>query len=475
MAPLPRLALVLVLLGAWSLPAQSPSTKLLTFDIAAIDGHGTLVSDLQASDFRVTDAGRRQEIAYFRRGRDVTPPPRVLSQEQTNHAYATFPHVLVVLLDQLNAKVELKGTEWQEIARGLGRAEGEHDLYFYVLTKNGSMFPVHGLPDSWVEAAAGRFRVSEILPLFEDMRKQYRERPDDLDVSRSKVGDPQFDLVMKRKQLYTATALQQLATRLAPVPGTKSIVWIGPQGSKPVSDDPTRNIREEWGESIDPVPVYYVAAADSATFRFDPYRPGLLERDVEKTMARALADSQRGYRIGYYPPADNWDGRRHGLRMTCTRPRVTVRARAGYTAVRPVDVEDDRRQGIPDLPTASPFDTSTIRFRAVPVSGSPAPRFDLRVNAEDVLFQGAGDALTCSLAVQAIHYREGEEPDVLQDPLLVNLKFTAADRQTALRDGIPIHLAVAAADAAARYRIVILDRATHSFGTLTIPAGSKHQ
>src|SRR5260370_42535746 len=120
MLHLSRLAPVLVLL-ACSAPARSPPTKLVAFDIAAIDDHGALVADLHASDFRVTDAGRWQEIAYFRRGRDATPPAPARSHEHANYGYATFPHVLVVLLDQLNAKLELKGTEWQESARGWGR------------------------------------------------------------------------------------------------------------------------------------------------------------------------------------------------------------------------------------------------------------------------------------------------------------------------------------------------------------------
>jgi len=65
---LPRVIAVLLLLGA-RIPAQ-----LLALDIAALDNRGALISDLQASDFRITDAARPQQIAYFRRGPDETPP-----------------------------------------------------------------------------------------------------------------------------------------------------------------------------------------------------------------------------------------------------------------------------------------------------------------------------------------------------------------------------------------------------------------
>src|SRR5207249_2002041 len=137
---------------------------------------------------------------------------------------------------------------------------------------------------------------------------------------------------------------------------------------------------------LGPVPIYYVAASSSITdFEDAPTPP--LDGDVEKTIARALADAQRAYRIGYDPPPGNWDGRRHDVRITCTRPGVTVRAGAGYTAVRPVDIEDDHRQIIPDMVAASPFDASTIRFRIADMPDSPAPRFDLSIDARDVLFR----------------------------------------------------------------------------------------
>ena len=367
----------------------------------------------------------------------------------------------MIVLDQLNAKVELSGVEWQEIVLGLNRAEGEPGIYFYLLTKDGALFPIYGLPDWWTQAAATTFRASEILPLFEEMRHQIRPRPDDLDVSRSEPGEPHFDLVMKRKQLYTATALQQLSTRLASFPGSKCLVWIGPGTDKPVSGDPTVKIHSEWGDSPQPLPTYYVGAAESATFKDNPNRPRPIDRRVDETLALALADTERGYRIGYYPAAGNWDGRQHDLRITCTRPHVTVRSKTSYAAIRPADVEDDPRQALADLATVSLYSSSTIRFRAEPAS--------LRVNANDVFFDPSGDSFTCSLAVQAMQVRDGAAFEIVSDPLIFDLRFTAAESQAALRDVITLRFPTPTPSSGIGYRIVVLDRTTQSFGTLTIP------
>jgi hypothetical protein len=103
----PAFARILLLLVPGALPAQSLPAKLLTFDVAAIDKHGNLISDLTAEDFKVTDAGRRQQIVYFRRGQDVSGPQSVLTREHSNHGYGTFPHATVILLDQLNTRAEL--------------------------------------------------------------------------------------------------------------------------------------------------------------------------------------------------------------------------------------------------------------------------------------------------------------------------------------------------------------------------------
>jgi len=444
--------------------AQVPNDKLLTLDIAARDGRGKAVADLQAEELRVFDAGREQKLVYFRRGLDVTAG--ALRGKWCNYGYGTFPHVVVVVLDQLNSKLELKGIDWDEVSRALAREDWEPNAYFYLLMKDGALYPVRELPHSWVDSGIyTRSWMREILPLFEDMRREQRKRPADLDLSRNTPGDQAYRQIIKRMQQATETALQELAAGLAPVPGTKSIVWIGPNG--PTIANPTARMTESTGKARDAVPIYHVLseAAPPGGGKVTPLA-------IQKTIALAFADGERGYRLGYYVPAANWDGRYHEVRVVSKRSGVRIQAEAGYRAVRPVDIEDDQRQSVADMTADIPFDASTIRFAAAVVEGPASLRFDLLVNADDVVFEPSGGKYVCSLAVQVIGYNDDGEAEQRGEPVLVQSELTAAEREQAGRNGLPIHLD-AKAPKDGTFRIVVLDRVTQSFGTLTIDTRSR--
>ena len=460
-----RLVGLLALLAiAAKLAAQMPNDKLLTLDIAARDGRGKAVADLQAEDLRVFDAGREQKLVYFRRGQDVTAG--ALPGKWCNYGYGTFPHVVVVLLDQLNSKLELKGLDWDEVRSALAREDWEPNAYFYLLLKDGALYPVRGLPHSWVDSGIYmRSWLHEILPLFEDMRRGFRTRPADLDLSLTAPGGQAYKQMFKRLQQATGTAFLELAARLAPVPGSTSIVWIGP--NEPTIANPTAQMTESTGKAGDAIPIYHV--------RSDAPTPGggtINPFAIQKTIALAFANSERGYRLGYYVPAANWDGRYHEVRVVSKRPGVRIQAKVGYKAVRPVDIEDDQRQTLPDMTADIPFDASTIRFAASGGEGPASVRFNLEVNADDALFEPSGGKYVCSLAVQVIEYNHDGETEQRVEPLLVRRELTAAEREQAARNGLPVNLD-AKASKGGTFRIVVLDRVTQSFGTLTIDTRSK--
>ncbi len=438
---------------AATLAAQMPNRKLLTLDIAARDGRGMSVADLQVEDLRVFDAGREQKLVYFRRGQDVTAG--ALPGKRCNYGYGTFPHVVVVLLDQLNSRLELNGPDWDEVRRALAREDWEPNAYFYLLLKDGALYPVRGLPHSWVDPGIyTRSWLHGILPLFEDMRRDFRARPADPDLSLSAPGDQAYKKTAKRVQQATETAILELAARLAPVPGTKSIVWIGP--NELTIANPAAQI-----------PIYQ-APSDTPPPGGGTVHPSA----IQKTIALAFANSERGYRLGYYVPAANWDGRYHEVRVVSKRPGVRIQAKAGYMAVRPVDIEDDQRQSVPDMTADIPFDASTIRFAAAAGEGAASVRFDLLVNADDVLFEPSGGKYVCSLAVQLIELNDDGEAKQREEPLLVRRELTAAEREQAAQKGVPINLD-AKAPKGGTFRIVVLDRVTQSFGTLTIDTRSR--
>jgi len=456
--------LATLLAVAAALTAQAPNGRLLTLDIAARDVRGNTVEDLRVEDLRVFDAGREQKLVYFRRGRDVTAGS--IPGKWCNYRYGTFPHVVVVLLDQLNSKLELSGLDWDEVRRTLAREDWEPNAYLYVLLKDGALYPVRGLPHSWLDSGIYmRSWLHEILPLFEGMRHQYRTRPADLDLSLTRPGGEDYKKMVKRIQNATETAYLELVARLAGVPGTKGIVWIGPTIASP-----TGQITGSAGEGRELIPIYHVASEVPA-----PGASGAtaIPFAIQETIALAFANSESGYRLGYNVPAANWDGRYHEVQVVSKRRDVRIQAKAGYTAVRQVDIEDDQRQTVPDMIANIPFDASTIRFAAAASEGAASVHFDLLVKAEDVLFEPSDGKYACSLAVQAIQYNGDGEAEQREEPRLVQRELTAAELEDAARNGLPIQLD-AKAPRGGRFRIVVLDRVTQSFGTLTIDTRSAH-
>lgn len=461
------LASVTYLAVSASLTAQAPDRKLLTLDIAARDDRGNLVEDLRAEDLRVFDAGRELKLVYFRRGQDVTAG--AVPGKWSNYRYGTFPHVVVVLLDQLNSKLELRGLDWDEFGRTMAREDWEPNAYLYVLLKDGALYPVRGLPHSWTDSGiyTGSW-LRQILPLFEGMRQEHWARPADLDLSLTKPGTGNFQKTEKRVQAATEAAFLEVAARLSGVPGTRAIVWIGPM--EPVIADPAERSKQAAAKGRGLIPIYHVPsqppAAGGGSVTVGPF-------DIQKTIALAFAEGESGYRAGYYVPDASWDGRYHEVRLVSKRRGVRIQAKTGYEAVRRVDIEDDQRQTVPDLTADIPFDASTIRFAASSAAGAGSVHFDLLLKAGDVLFEPSDGKYTCFLAVQAIQYSDGGETEQRRDPLLVQRELTAAAREEAARNGLPIQLDVKAPQGG-RFRIVVLDRLTQSFGTLTIDTRSAH-
>ena len=426
-------ALLTAALAASALAAQQPA-KLLTFDVVALDDRGNFVGDLRRDEFQVFDNGRRQEIAWFLPGERASAPPSSLGpREYSNRGYGAFPHALAVVMDQLQGKFELKSEVWDKTLGALrgGSPDLQKSVYLYLLTRNGVLYPLHGLPQSWVDDAAHRAPWVAALPaLFDDMRNLYRAQP--------APADP--DLLQKGKgdqgrAVAPGWALQELATRLATVPGSRSIVWIGAGGwGWPVLEN------VPYGR----IPVYRVPV-DMAPVGQAP-RKGKT-RGIGETIARALADAQICYRIGYFPESP--DGRSHRLRVTCSRRGLQIASsREEYRAVKPVDLADDRREEAPDLVPLCPFDASAIRLRARVQSRAPsAVTIELRAKAP----QPAGP-----LAIQPVIYTADEQVEVLQEPMLAGRTGT-------------VTLRVRTGENAREVRLVVLDRVSDTFGTLTVP------
>ena len=260
-------------------------------------------------------------------------------------------------------------------------------LYLYLLTLDGRLFPVHGLPPQGaVSPPEGAPWTRQIKPLLEGaLRDVQQTRPVDIDVA-------------VRVQI-TYSALSAIAAELSRVPGHKNIVWItdgvpielGPNRSdtgdfvdftpllRQMSDEfdrsgvaiyPVRQIMLGTPTHIDdgPAPAPANGAAGMGSMdtldQFAELTGGRPDagKDIGAAVRQAINDARTSYQIGYYPPETNWDDKYHKLRVTCTRKGVRIQAKTGYYAWREGPGAKAEEAIESTIPTT--FDAAEIGLRA---------------------------------------------------------------------------------------------------------------
>ena len=188
---------------------------LVNLSVVAKDAHGVPVTDLTRDDFQVFEGSKAQRVVSFRRNDAIVKRlMRAEPNEYSNRTGAPTARVTVILFDLLNARFEDRGSMMSQLGPALQHLEASETLFFYILTMNGTLYSVHGLPDGDREKTAGaRPWTEDIKALLDDAsRELFRLRP---------VG---VDVDMRVRMTYQA--LGSLADLVAAAPGRKSLIWI---------------------------------------------------------------------------------------------------------------------------------------------------------------------------------------------------------------------------------------------------------
>jgi VWFA-related protein len=123
-----------------------PPAKVVALNVIARDSKNQPVADLGIDDFHVTDQGKPQRIIFFHRNEDAVQLAPVGSHKYSNRSGAAAPHALVILFDLLNANLSYQGAGTEEIVHALEHLKTAGEVYLYLLTNNGNLYPVHPLP-----------------------------------------------------------------------------------------------------------------------------------------------------------------------------------------------------------------------------------------------------------------------------------------------------------------------------------------
>lgn len=462
---------------------------LVKLNVVAVDAGGRIIADLKREDFQVFDGGKPQQIVSFRRN-EVKPlrvlPPK--SSEVSNRSGASPSHATVILFDLLNARMEDRGYAVSRLIPALQHVEASESLFLYVLTMNGTIYPVHAIPDPDASALPNATNwTDEIKPLLDAaMRKLGGLRP--------------LNLTVDERVHTTYGALGALASRVADIPGRKSLIWIshgmpisiGGGRSGGVGEIDYTPLLQRLTSTLDRanVAVYTVrqpgslapgsavgpTAGMGSTETLEQFAGLTGGRaygtvDIEGAIAQAATDNRLSYSIAFEPPLGGWDGKYHKIRVSCARKGVRLQTKQGYYAFAADAHEGDQEKASIQSAVSSPFDVAEIGLYSglTPTGKSPGEfRLDVRIDAGDLELARDGDVFTGQLAVGFIAYlaEGGAEASPLR---------TYAPRVTAeqVREGITMMRMATLPENVRKIRVVVLDRTTGAVGSLTVAVPGK--
>jgi VWFA-related protein len=485
------LSLVLGLALLYGNDPPQQELQMVDLNVVALDGHGQAVTDLTRDQFRVTDNGKPQNIAFFRhRDSALGAVPALGPNEFSNRGRANVPHATLILFDLLNERFGTRAFTANQLVHDLESLESADYVYLYCLTLDGRLFPIHGLPGPEDEPtpAGGAPWTRQIKPLLDRaMRTLATLRPvDDF--------DPTY-----RVQL-TYSALNAVAVELSRVPGRKSLVWL--TDGVPIGLGPNRS---DTGDYLDFTPLLrqMSEAFDRSGVAIYPARQVLIGspesmggpgttgmgsldtldqfaqmtggrrdagKDIGAAVRQAITDMRTSYQIGYYPPAGNWDNKSHKLRVTCTRKEVRIQAKTSYYAW--ADAPGARSEQAIDSATSTTFDAAEIGLRATlsrNPKGGNAVRLDAHIDAHDVALVRAGDAYNGELRLAIVAYAPGGEPNRGRVTPL-DLHLSAQDYDKAMQQGIGFVQDMVLEQEITTVRLIVFDRGSNAIGSVTMPA-----
>ncbi len=204
-------------LSAQSVELPHAAAPVVHLNVVAKDSRGQAVTDLTREDFQVFEGSKAQRVVSFRRDdgsvkRVMRPGP----DEYFNRTGSSTTRPTIILFDLLNARFEDRGSMLNQLGPALQHVEASDSLFFYILTLNGTLYTVHGLPDGnsgKAPAANARPWTEDIKALLDDAgRELFHLRPAGIDVD--------------TRVRMTYQALESLANLAAAAPGRKSLIWI---------------------------------------------------------------------------------------------------------------------------------------------------------------------------------------------------------------------------------------------------------
>jgi VWFA-related protein len=462
--------------GASVLLSQAPAPNattagLVRLSVAALNSSGEPVLDLKADDFQVSDQGKPQRIVFFRGKANPEPSG---PHEFSNRA-ADPPRSTVILFDLLNENQSDIQNVSRKVGRSLQQLESGNGLYFYLLTLEGNLSPIHPIGGKSGDDSTWTQQIEKTLDTA--MKTANHARP-------AQMNDQ--ELVVKK----TYVALETLANQLAPLPGRRDIIWI--TNGMPNVWNPKTPCSGDWvdcalyvphlsvtleKDNVAVNPVSYTSSPNPNMTRDLEQLAGLtggwtyMSEDIGAVLKEMARDAASSYTICYDMPLDNWDSKFHKIKVTSERKGVKLRAAQRYYAFPDKRPETERQRiGLAGA-YQSPYDYPDIGLRAAIAPGAGAGKalhLQIRIDPSDLMLHEDGGNFTGNLTLLV---EDIGAAGPIGEPALSNsnIHLSREQRDAAMKEGIPIAQDHPINDSIQKVRVIVLDQSSNTVGSLTIP------
>lgn len=461
-------------LAAFVLMAQAPAPSgLVRISVAALDSSGEPVTDLKPDDFQIADQNKPQRIAFFRANPSTQQTGPLEPHESTNRPGKILPHSTVILFDLLNQNQTDRLDTWHKLSRSLTQLESGDSLYFYLLTLEGALSPIHPIGSKDGDDHTWTQQVEKTLD--KAMKAASHARP-------MEMSDA--ELAVKK----TYVALETLANQLAALPGRRDIVWI--TNGMPNVWNPKTPCNGDWVDCALYVPHLSVTldkddvAVNPVSYSSSPTPDGTRDMEqmagltggwlytgveINQVLKEVARDAAVSYSIDYDPGSDNWDSKFHKVRLIVGRKGIKLRSKQRYYALPDKRPENARQQAALATVFQRVADDPAIGIRAAIAAepGKPA-QIQIRINLADLLLHEEGGAFTGGVAVL---FADLGASGPLGAPAVstLNIHLTREQLDAAMKDGIPAAQEHAIGDSVQKIKILVLDQASDTAASLTLP------
>ncbi len=216
-------------------------TRLVEMQVVVSGKDGKPVLDLTRDDFTLLDGGKPRPIAFFLAPAKLmeTAPkaqalPAGLFSNRPEYAPAAPQSVTCVLMDDLNSGVEERTFIRAQVMQFLRSYNGRDPIALYTLRTR--LAVVHDFTDDPVALIekVKALRVDMVVGSAESVGDLQREAQAVQALMAQAMGVPAPDASADLSSMQqddririTVRAMEQIARRLAGVPGRKNLVWIG--------------------------------------------------------------------------------------------------------------------------------------------------------------------------------------------------------------------------------------------------------